>query len=63
MEEIKIDCAYDEMVPVEKLVPHPRNNNQHPIEQLEQFAKYIKATKIWRHPIITKKKWLLHLGK
>lgn len=41
--KIKIDCAYDELIQIEKLVPHKDNNNIHPSEQIETLAKIIKA--------------------
>lgn len=37
----KINCAYDELVDVAKLVPNPKNNNKHPKEQIERLAKII----------------------
>jgi hypothetical protein len=40
---MKIDCAYDALVPIEKIVPNPRNNNRHSIEQIEELCKLIKA--------------------
>lgn len=52
--EIKIDCSYDELLPLEKLVPHPRNNNRHPDDQIERLAKIIQHT-AWRNPIIVSK--------
>ena len=38
---MKIDCAYDELVELNKLVPNPKNNNKHPKEQIERLAKII----------------------
>ena len=38
---MKINCAYDELVEVSKLVPNPKNNNKHPKEQIERLAKII----------------------
>lgn len=38
----KFDCAYDEIVDVDKLVPNPKNNNKHPQNQIERLAKIIK---------------------
>jgi len=52
---MEIKCAYDELVPVEKLVPHPRNNNKHPEEQLERLTKIIKYSG-FRHPITVSKR-------
>ena len=39
---MKINCAYDELVEVSKLVPNPKNNNKHPKEQIERLAKIIE---------------------
>lgn len=52
---IKIDCSYDELVAIEKLVPHPRNNNRHPEDQIARLAKIIQNT-AWRNPIIVSRK-------
>ena len=38
---MKFECAYDELVDVDKLVPNPKNNNKHPKEQIERLAKII----------------------
>lgn len=37
----KFNCAYDELVDINKLVPNPKNNNKHPKEQIERLAKII----------------------
>lgn len=37
----KINCAYDELVDLEKIIPNPKNNNKHPKEQIERLAKII----------------------
>jgi hypothetical protein len=37
----KIECAFDEMVPIHKLVPNPKNPNKHPDRQIELLAKII----------------------
>ena len=55
MNKIEIDCSYDELVSIEKLVPHPLNRNKHPQDQLERLAKIIKETK-WRHAITVSKR-------
>lgn len=44
-------CAFDEIVPIEKLVPNPRNPNQHPQSQIAILAKVI-AHQGWRSPIV-----------
>lgn len=38
------------MVPVEEIIPNPRNPNKHPKKQIELLAKIIKAQG-WRAPI------------
>ncbi len=48
MPEVK--CAHDEMVPLEEIIPNPRNPNQHPDQQIELLAKII-AAQGWRAPI------------
>lgn len=40
-----------EMVPIEKLVDNPRNNNKHSVEQIERLAKLIKHTG-FRNPVV-----------
>jgi ParB-like chromosome segregation protein Spo0J len=46
-----INCAFDELVPLEKLVPNPRNPNQHPQTQVSLLAKVIKHQG-WRSPVV-----------
>ena len=46
-----INCAFDELVPLERLVPNPRNPNQHPQSQVALLAKVI-AHQGWRSPIV-----------
>lgn len=47
---MKIDCAYDEMVGTDKLVPNPQNPNTHTEEQIRKLARLIELHG-WRHPI------------
>lgn len=47
---MKINCAYDELVPVRDLKPHPKNPNKHPAEQIERLAKILQYQG-WRKPI------------
>lgn len=53
--EPKIHCAYDEMVDITKLVPNPRNPNQHSDRQIELLAKIIEHQG-WRVPITVSKR-------
>jgi hypothetical protein len=45
---MKIHCAYDELVEIEKLKPHPKNRNKHSKEQIERLAKIIEYQGIRR---------------
>lgn len=51
MEKVKILCTFAKLVPIEKLVEHPRNPNRHPDKQLELLAKVIQAQG-FRRPIV-----------
>jgi len=51
MSEIRIDCAHDQMVETEKLVPNPKNPNHHPKSQIDLLAKIIKGQG-FRNPIV-----------
>jgi|TARA_Y100000310_G_scaffold317685_1_gene370821 hypothetical protein len=44
-----VNCAYKEMVPLRKLVPHPRNPNTHPDDQIRLLMKIIDYQG-WRNP-------------
>ncbi len=47
---IAVFCAFDDLVPLESVVPNPRNPNTHPDAQLELLAKIIDGQG-WRAPI------------
>jgi len=50
--EIKIRCDKPiKMIPIEEIIPDPRNPNTHPPEQIELLTKNIEYQG-WRHPII-----------
>lgn len=40
---MKIDCSYSELIEINspKIIPNPKNNNRHSIEQIERLAKII----------------------
>lgn len=44
-------CSYTDIVPLEELIPHERNRNFHPPEQIDRLAKII-AYQGQRHPIV-----------
>jgi hypothetical protein len=50
-ESSRVECAFDQMVTTEALIPNPRNPNKHPKKQVELLAKIIKAQG-WRNPIV-----------
>jgi ParB-like chromosome segregation protein Spo0J len=54
-ERPKVECAFGKLVPLDSLVPHPRNPNKHPEKQLELLAKIIRAHG-WRAPITVSKR-------
>ena len=43
-------CSHSEMMPIESVIPNPRNPNTHPDSQIELLAKLISAQG-WRAPI------------
>lgn len=50
-----INCAYDELWDIEKIIPCPKNPNTHPEKQIKLLAKIIKAQG-WRVPITVSKR-------
>lgn len=46
-----IHCAHDKAVETASLIPHPRNPNKHPKEQIRLLAKVIERQG-WRLPIV-----------
>lgn len=49
-DNVAVFCAFDEMRPIESLVEHPANTNQHPERQIALLAKVIYQQG-WRAPI------------
>ena len=47
---IPVFCAHDDILPIEKVTPNPKNPNQHPEKQVKLLAEIIKAQG-WRQPI------------
>lgn len=52
---MKIFCAYSELWPLDKIIPNPKNDNDHKQEHAELLAKFMNARGI-RHPIIISKR-------
>lgn len=50
---MKFDCAHDELLSIqdERLKPNPKNNNRHPVDQIERLAQII-AYQGQRAPIV-----------
>lgn len=53
--EMNIDCSYDELVEVHKLIPNPKNPNSHTPEQIGRLSKLIDFQG-QRSPIIVSKR-------
>ena len=52
---VAVHCAFDEMMPIESVIPNPRNPNTHPDKQIKLLAKIIN-TQGWRAPITVSKR-------
>jgi len=52
---MKIDCAYDELVDLHKLIPNPKNNNRHSEEQIKRLSQIIDFQGM-RSPIVVSKR-------
>jgi hypothetical protein len=48
---MKVECAYDELIDTDLLVPNPKNPNKHPDNQIKLLAKIMKHQG-WRSPIV-----------
>ena len=51
---IEVWCTYDKLVKVDELIPHPKNPNTHPQNQIKILAQNIRYHG-WRHPIVVSK--------
>ena len=51
---IEVWCAYDKLVKVGELIPHPKNPNTHPQNQIKILAQNIRYHG-WRHSIVVSK--------
>jgi ParB-like chromosome segregation protein Spo0J len=50
MDEMKVYCAFDKLVSIKDLTPHPKNPNRHSDAQIERLAKILNYQG-WRYPI------------
>lgn len=51
MAEARVRCSHTRMVPIGELVPHPKNRNVHPADQIPPLANAIEYQG-WRRPIV-----------
>lgn len=49
--DIPVYCLFDKVLPLEKIIPNPKNPNKHPEEQVKLLSKIIEAQG-WRAPIV-----------
>ena len=54
-EGVPVFCAFDELVPIGKVVPNPGNPNTHPPRQIELLAAIIQGQG-WRKPVTISKR-------
>lgn len=54
-DSVPVYCAHDAIVDVAKLVPNPKNPNQHPDNQIQLLGRIIRQTG-WRAPITVSKR-------
>ena len=52
---IPVFCAFDELVEITELIPHPKNPNTHPQRQLEMLSRNISELG-WRAPVTVSKR-------
>ena len=48
---IPVFCSFDEIIPLESIIPNPKNPNTHPKEQIKLLSNII-ASQGWRMPIV-----------
>lgn len=53
--EVPVFCAHDELLPLAKIIPNPKNPNKHSKKQIELLSEVIKAQG-WRSPITISKR-------
>ena len=59
---IEIKCAYDKLVKIEELKPHPKNPNRHSKEQIERLAKIVAYQGIRRPVRVSKSSGFITAG-
>lgn len=62
MENIKIHCSYDELVPISEIKINLKNRNKHPEEQIIRLKDIIKYNGVRRCVTVSKRSGLLVVG-
>lgn len=62
MENIKIHCSYDELVPISEIKINLKNRNKHPEEQIIRLMEIIKYNGVRRCVTVSKRSGLLVVG-
>ncbi len=57
-----IHCAFDKLISVEELKPHPRNPNKHPKDQIKLLAHIMRAQGIRRPIVVSLRSGLITIG-
>ena len=52
---MNVRCLHDKLVPASELMPHPKNRNTHPDDQIDRLAKILQYQG-WRYPIKVSKR-------
>lgn len=61
-EKIKIKCAYQKLVQIEDLKPHPKNRNKHPKDQIKRLSEIIKYQGFRKAIIVSKRSGFITAG-
>ena len=48
--QMRVKCLYDKLVKLSELVPHPKNRNVHPKNQIKRLAEILEYQG-WRYPV------------
>lgn len=48
--DVKIRCTFDKLVLISDLLPHPKNRNKHPEDQLIRLSQILEYQG-WRYPV------------
>lgn len=57
-----IHCSCDKVMKIDELMPHPRNPNKHPDEQIKLLAKIMKQQGVRRPIVVSKRSGFMVIG-